>query len=150
MSLKDKQEIFCQEYMIDLNATQAAIRAGYSKKTASVQGSRLLTNVNVLTRIEELKKERSEKLHLDADWVLRRLMQISDRCMQQEPVLEFDYEEKKLVETGEYKFDSVGANKATELIGKHLGMFKDKIEHLGETNIVVRRKRMNDDANDKN
>lgn len=150
MSLKDKQEIFCQEYMIDLNATQAAIRAGYSKKTASVQGSRLLTNVNVLTRIEELKKERSEKLHLDADWVLRRLMQISDRCMQQEPVLEFDYEEKKLVETGEYKFDSVGANKATELIGKHLGMFKDKIEHLGETNIVVRRKRMNDNANDKN
>jgi phage terminase small subunit len=135
MSLTDKQEQFAQEYIIDLNATQAAIRAGYSEKTAGEQGSRLLKNVKVLTRIDELKQERAERNQLDQDWVLTRLRQISDRCVQAEPVLKWDYEERMLVETGEYQFDSVGANKATELIGKHLGMFKDKVEHSG--NMVI-------------
>lgn len=129
--LTPKQEAFIREYLIDLNATQAAIRAGYSEKTATEQGSRLLTNVNVSTRIEELKSQRAEKLELDAEWVLKRLKEISDKCMQAEPVMAWDYSERKLVETGEYSFDSNGANKATELIGKHLGMFKDKVEHSG-------------------
>ncbi|MCK6203938.1 terminase small subunit [Bacillus infantis] len=137
MALRDKQERFAQEYIIDLNATQAAIRAGYSAKTANEQGSRLLANVKVRARIEELQSDRAEKLELDAEWVLKRLMQISDRCMTTEPVMEFDYESKQLVETGEYKFDSTGANKATELIGKHLGMFKDKLELTGDLEINV-------------
>jgi phage terminase small subunit len=135
VKLTDKQEAFIREYMVDLNATQAAIRAGYSEKTATEQGSRLLTNVKVLARIEELKNKRAEKLEVDAEWVLKRLMQISDRCMTAEPVLAFNYETKELEETGEYKFDSTGANKSTELIGKHLGMFKDKVEHSG--NLVI-------------
>jgi phage terminase small subunit len=146
--LTDKQEMFIKEYMVDLNATQAATRAGYSKNTAKEIGYENLTKPHILARIEELKNERAEKLQVDAEWVLKRLMQISDRCMQAEPVLEFDYEEKKLVETGEYKFDSNGANKATELIGKHLGMFKDKLEVNGETKLVVKRRRMNGDAGD--
>lgn len=128
MKLTDKQEAFVREYLVDLNATQAAIRAGYSERTAQAQSSRLLTNVMVRTRIEELQAKRAEKLELDADWVLRRLKEISDKCMQAEPVMTFDYDSKTMVETGEYKFDSVGANKSTELIGKHLGMFKDKLD----------------------
>jgi phage terminase small subunit len=135
VKLTDKQEAFIMEYMIDLNATQAAIRAGYSKSSAKEIGYENLTKPHILARIEELKAERAEKLSVDAEWVLKRLMQISDRCMQNEPVLAFNYATKELEETGEYQFDSTGANKATELIGKHLGMFKDKVEHSG--NMVI-------------
>lgn len=125
--LNAKQEMFCKEYLIDLNGTQAAIRAGYSEKTATATASRLLTNVNVLARVKELKEKRAEGLELDAYWVLKRLKDISDRAMQAQPVMEWDYTENKLVETGEYQFDSTGANKATELIGKHIGMFDPKL-----------------------
>lgn len=132
----EKQQMFIDEYLVDLNATQAAIRAGYSERTAKSQGHRLLTNVDIRTRIEELKKTRADRLNLDAYWVLKRLMDISDRAMQQEPVMEFDYVEQRLVPTGEYQFDSSGANKATELIGKHLGMFKETVKHEGELNVT--------------
>jgi phage terminase small subunit len=55
--LTDKQEMFCKEYLIDLNATQAAIRAGYSKKTANEQGSQNLVKLSIQKRIAELKEE---------------------------------------------------------------------------------------------
>lgn len=95
--LTAKQQMFIDEYLVDLNATQSAIRAGYSEKTAYSQGQRLLKNVKVSARIEELKKTRADRLNLDAYWVLKRLMDISDRAMQTEPVMEWDYEEQKLV-----------------------------------------------------
>lgn len=66
-----KQEAFVREYLIDLNATQAAIRAGYSEATASEQGSRLLGNVKVAEAIATAKAERAEKCDIDALWVLR-------------------------------------------------------------------------------
>ncbi len=66
-----KQEAFVREYLIDLNATQAAIRAGYSEATASEQGSRLLGNVKVAEAIALAKAERAEKCDIDALWVLR-------------------------------------------------------------------------------
>lgn len=72
-NLNDKQRLFVSEYMIDLNATQAAIRAGYSEKTAHSQGPRLLDDVGVKAAIEELRAKRSEKTQIDAEWVLRRL-----------------------------------------------------------------------------
>ncbi|ANU13476.1 Phage terminase, small subunit [Planococcus halocryophilus Or1] len=132
----EKQQRFIDEYLVDLNATQSAIRAGYSERTASAQASRLLTNVNIRARIEELKKTRADRLNLDAYWVLKRLMDISDRSMQAEPVMQWDYEEQQLVPSGEYQFDSSGANRSTELIGKHLGMFKETIKHEGELNVT--------------
>lgn len=70
--LKDQHERFCQEYLIDLNQTQAAIRAGYSSVSARVTASRLLTNANIQDRIAELKAVRSEKLDIDAMYVLKR------------------------------------------------------------------------------
>ncbi|HEK3017733.1 terminase small subunit [Proteus sp. G2609] len=76
MALTDKQEMFCREYLIDLNATQAAIRAGYSEKTANAQASRLLVNVNIQNRIQELKSNRNERVEVDADYVLKRLVEI--------------------------------------------------------------------------
>lgn len=74
--LTDKQELFAREYLKDLNATQAAIRAGYSEKTAQVQSSRLLSNAMVQGRITGLKSERNEEVGIDAAYVLRRLVEI--------------------------------------------------------------------------
>nr|WP_308808103.1 terminase small subunit [Providencia sp. PROV266] len=76
MALTDKQEMFCREYLVDLNATQAAIRAGYSDKTANAQASRLLVNVNIQNKIKELKSNRNERVEIDADYVLKRLVEI--------------------------------------------------------------------------
>lgn len=76
MALTDKQEMFCREYLIDLNATQAAIRAGYSENTARKIGSENLTKPDVQNRIAELKLERNEQVNIDAAYVLRRLVEI--------------------------------------------------------------------------
>jgi phage terminase small subunit len=125
--LTDQQQLFCDQYLVDLNGKQAAIRAGYSEKTAEVQASRLLSYAKVQEYIKEKQNTLSEKLSLDAEWVLIRLKEISDRCVQAEPVM-IRNAEGELVESGEYKFDSSGANRSTELIGKHLGMFGDKLD----------------------
>lgn len=71
--MSPKQEAFVREYLIDLNATQAAIRAGYSAHTANEQGARLLANVSVRSHIEAAQVERAKRTEIDADWVLRRL-----------------------------------------------------------------------------
>ncbi|WP_336193336.1 terminase small subunit [Providencia stuartii] len=76
MALTDKQEAFCREYLIDLNATQAAIRAGYSEKTANEQGSQNLVKLSIQKRIQELMNDRSERLEITADYVLNRLVEI--------------------------------------------------------------------------
>ncbi|MGL4675256.1 MAG: terminase small subunit [Wohlfahrtiimonas sp.] len=78
LKLNDRQEMFCLEFIKDLNATQAAIRAGYSKKTAEQQASRLLTVVKIKTRIDELKSKRNERLQVGADYVLKRLVEIDE------------------------------------------------------------------------
>ncbi|MBY8106391.1 terminase small subunit [Vibrio fluvialis] len=74
--LNDKREMFCREYLIDLNGTQAAIRAGYSAKTANAAAGRLLSNVSIQARISELKQERVEEVKIDANYVLNRLVEI--------------------------------------------------------------------------
>lgn len=74
--LSEKQELFAREYLKDLNATQAAIRAGYSEKTARSIGNRLLTNVDIQDRVSELKGVRNEQVQVDANYVLRRLVEI--------------------------------------------------------------------------
>jgi len=78
MALTDKQEMFCREYLIDLNATQAAIRAGYSEKTANRTGSENLSKPDVAQRIIDLKSERNERVEVNADYVLRRLVEIDE------------------------------------------------------------------------
>ena len=72
-SLTPKQQRFVEEYLVDLNGTQAAIRAGYSKNTANEQASQLLAKLNIQTAVVELKKARSARTKIDADWVLTRL-----------------------------------------------------------------------------
>lgn len=71
--LTPKQARFVEEYLIDLNATQAAIRAGYSERTAEKIGSENLKKPEVAAELERLRNERSERTQIDAAWVLKRL-----------------------------------------------------------------------------
>lgn len=71
--LTPKQEKFCQEYLKDLNATQASIRAGYSEKTAAKIGNENLRKPDIAKKLSELMSGRSERTKIDADWLLTRL-----------------------------------------------------------------------------
>lgn len=132
--LTERQLKFIDEYLVDLNGTQAAIRAGYSRKGAETTGSKLLVNTKVSARIAARRLELQEKTQITQEWVLNRLLEISNKCIQAVPVMEFDpvakeMRQKKALndkgeEVGVFMFDSNGANKATELIGKHLGFFE--------------------------
>ena len=73
-----KHELFCREYIIDLNGTQAAIRADFSEKTANRIASRLLSRVDIQTRIAELRSVRIEEVRIDANYVLKRLIEIDE------------------------------------------------------------------------
>ena len=109
--------------MVDLNATQAAIRAGYSARTARAQGSRLLTNVDVQERVRELQAARAERVQIDADWVLARLVENVERAMQK-TAAEVDQEGN----ITKYRYEGSVANKALELIARHLGMLRDRVD----------------------
>lgn len=76
MALTDKQEMFCREYLIDLNATQAAIRAGYSVKTANRTASENLSKPDIQLRISELKAQRNNLVGINATYILNRLVEI--------------------------------------------------------------------------
>ncbi|ENJ8187614.1 terminase small subunit [Yersinia enterocolitica] len=135
--LTPKQELFCREYLKDLNATQAAIRAGYSEKTAQVQSSRLLSNVMVQQRVSELAAERNIRVGIDADYVLRQAVKLHERCMQEvEPITdrrgeEITDEDGKTI----FGFDAKGAAAALKLVGEHISVQAFKVnvktEHAG-------------------
>lgn len=118
-----RQERFVEEYLIDLNATKAAERAGFSPKTAYSSGQRLLKHVEISAAIQKAIDDRSARTQLTQDWVLERLKENVERSMRAEPVLD-----KFGKETGEYVYQGSVANGALQLIGKHLGMFTDKHE----------------------
>lgn len=116
------QKKFCDQYLILNNASKAAIAAGYSEKTSRQKAYQLLCNEEIEKYIEERRQQASDQALVDAAWVQKRFKDISDRCMQAEPVMQ--YVDGEYVESGEYKFDSSGANKATENLGKIIGVFE--------------------------
>jgi phage terminase small subunit len=135
--LTPKQQRFVEEYLIDLNATQAAIRAGYSAKTSAWIGPRLVSKGHVSRAIEAAKADRSERVEITQDYVIIGLKEVAERCLQKKPVLEYDPQQRRKVqavdENGKeiWMFDSTGANRAFELLGKHLGIFINKTELTG-------------------
>lgn len=124
--LTAKQQRFVDEYLIDLNATQAAIRAGYSVKTANEQAARLLANVSVQETVQQRMADRQKRTEVDQDYVLMTIKETIERCRQVVPVLTKDGEE-----TGEFKFEPNAVLKGAELLGKHLKMWTDKVEQSG-------------------
>jgi phage terminase small subunit len=125
--------MFVKEYLVDLNATQAAIRAGYSEKTANEQASRLLANVSVSAAIQEAMDKRSERVDITADYVLQTIQDTVERCRQVKPVLDrkgdpvyVDTPSGDL--TPAYTFEAQAVLKGCELLGRHLKLFTDKME----------------------
>lgn len=121
--LKNLQhERFCREYVIDHNGTQAAIRAGYAENAAAQQASRLLKRPEIAERVKALESDVCDALGLTAYWVAQKLMHVVDRCMQAVPVEVYNPATREMEETGEYQFDSRGANDALKQLGNYLNM----------------------------
>ena len=169
-----RQRQFCEEYLIDLNATQAAIRAGYSEKYAHTNATKLLQITTIKEKIDEQMAARAKRTEITQDRVLRELAIIAfsnaadyAAVIEREAVMEVDGHQVKLLDddgnpimyrtvepvltetlTDEQRralavikkgrdgfevkpYDKV---RALELLGKHLGMFQDKVEVTGEVN----------------
>lgn len=136
MALTAKQRRFVEEYLIDLNATQAAERAGYSAKTAYSIGNENLSKPEIAKAIQAAMKEREERTHITQDYVLKTIVETIERCKQAKPVT-YKNGEPVYVETpnGEeaaaYQFDATAVLKGAELLGKHLKMWTEKSELSG-------------------
>lgn len=137
MALTPKQQRFVDEYLVDLNGKQAAIRAGYAERSAEVTASRLLSNANVASAINKALAARSQRTEITADYVLSTILETVERCKQAAPVLD-KTGKQMMVETedGEmtpaYVFDSKAVLRGCELLGKHLALFTDKHELTGK------------------
>ena len=121
--LTPKQSIFVKEYLVDLNGTAAAIRSGYSEKTARQMASQNLAKINISQAIQEGFRKRQERLEIDQDWVLERLKGNHDKAAQAVALLD-----KHGEPTGTYTFQGSVVNRSLELIGRHLGMFQEKLK----------------------
>jgi phage terminase small subunit len=154
VALNERQQRFVEAYLIDPNATQAAIRAGYSAKTANEQGARLLANVSVQEALKSAREARSERTKVNADWVLTRLALEAEadlgdlyddngnlRAVKDWPLiwrqgLVAGIETvREKGEDGEFsstdKIKISDRIRRLELIGKHVGVqaFKERVEH---------------------
>ncbi len=113
--LTNKQAAFCREYLIDSNATQAAIRAGYAKGSAEVTGCNLLRNTKVAKELERLRIPLVEKAAGDAEWVRKELM-IN-------------------IESAKKSRDHGSINNALKQLGEQNGQFTKKVEVSGELEV---------------
>jgi phage terminase small subunit len=134
--LTAKQWQFVAEYLIDLNATQAAIRAGYSAKNADKIGSQLLGKTRVAEAIQAAMKERGDRTRITADYVLTTIQDTVERCKQAAPVLDRKGEQVyvkgpngQLVPA--FTFEPMAVLRGAELLGKHLKLFTEKTEVTG-------------------
>lgn len=141
VKLTDKQKRFIEEYLIDLNATQAAIRAGYSEDTAKEIGYENLTKPHVQEAIQQAKNQRSERLQVSQDDVIRMLLENIEIASGKKAVIKTEIrksENGELVgdDIAQFVYESSSVNKSLELLGKHLGMF-NKVELSGSIKAEV-------------
>jgi phage terminase small subunit len=151
--LTGKRKQFCDEYLIDMNATQAATRAGYSKRTAKSQGQRLLTKVDIQEYLAKLKAKRSVRTEITQDLVLTELAKVGFSDLRKTLT-----SEGHLIDPQDWDDETAGAISSLEVVamrggdddgpieyvhkikmwdkmnalekmGKHLGMFPTKLEH---------------------
>lgn len=157
MALTEKQKRFADEYLIDLNATQAAIRAGYSVKTANEQGSRLLTNVSVRAYIDIRMAELSRRTGVSQERIIRELARIAfvnapDVIDMDEAMIRQDASADDTAVIASVKVKRIPTQegegvereirladkiKALELLGKRYGMWIDRQQLEGDVGIQI-------------
>lgn len=164
--LNPKQKAFAEEYIVDLNGTQAAIRAGYSKKTANEQASQLLAKLNVQEYVQELMAARSQRTEITADRVLQELAKLAFSNLEDytrvdtEGMAQVDLTEvsrdqfaaiteitvdtrkdkigdKNISEVEKVKFKLADKGQNLERLGRHLKLFTDKQEVDTNFNITI-------------
>lgn len=148
MALTEKQKRFIEEYLIDLNATQAAIRAGYSPATAKEVGCQNLTKLNIRTCIDKAIAERSKRTGVNADRIIEELAKIAflnptDLIDVNNAALKANVVPEDTAAIQSVKVKTIPTRngegvereikvadkiKALELLGKHVGMFRDKVD----------------------
>ena len=131
--LTAKQQRFVEEFIVDWNGTQAAIRAGYSEKTARSIACEMLTKPYIQSALSAKKQEISKETGVTIDYIVEKLNKNLARAMEEEEVT--DSEGNSI---GVFKYDGSVANKAIELLGKTIGAFQDNIKHEGDLNIAVK------------
>ncbi len=150
MALTEKQKLFCNEYLIDLNATQAAIRAGYSEKTAYSIGNENLKKPELQEYMLKLMNDKQSGLIATQDEVLETLTAVMRRQQKEQVVTSerhrrsyFDEEGRKVTEdtkvpvTVEIDTKISDVNKAAELLGKRYGLFSDKVNVETTAKVVI-------------
>jgi phage terminase small subunit len=154
MALTDKQLRFCEEYLIDLNATQAAIRAGYSEKTANEQAAQNLVKLSIQEKIKELMDARSKRTEITADKVLQEFWSIAQDDIKnylsfytgEGGAIKVELKDSEEIDTknigeislgkdGQFKFKRYCRDNALLQVGRHLGMFKDRLDVDGNMNV---------------
>lgn len=112
MAISPKQRHFIREYVVDMNATRAAIAAGYSEKTARAQGSALLTKVDIQQAVAKTKERQFKRVEINGDEVLATI--------------------KRLMDEAADDGDRANALKAAELLGRHKSLFSDRLTVTGD------------------
>lgn len=155
--LTDKQAAFVAEYLVDLNATQAAIRAGYSERTAYRIGAELLQKTSVAEAIAAGQAKRAQRVEITADRVVAELAKIafadprdlmewgpdgvklkaSVDLTEEQAASVAEVSETTTKDGGSLKLKKHDKVKALELLGRHMGMFKDKVENEISGGLVV-------------
>lgn len=127
--LKGRAEKFCEEYIIDYKAERAAVAAGYTPESARNAAWRLLKKDEVRERIRELENIYIEHHSYGSkERIIRETWDTYEKAAAAVPVMAWDYDEHAYKETGEYQFDGKTAAKCLELLMKHHGMLKEKVD----------------------
>lgn len=136
--LTAKQQRFCDEYLIDLNATQAAIRAGYSKKTANRIGTENLSKLVIREYIEKRMAEKEAALIADQDEVLKYLTSVlRGQSKSTEIVIEGLGDGSTKARKMEKEPSEKDKLKAAELLGKRYGLYTEKVEEKVDMELNV-------------
>lgn len=168
--ITEKQRRFCEEYVVDLNGTQAAIRAGYSVNSANEQASRMLAKDNIQAEVARLKTEQSERTEITADRVLQAMAEVAfgdirgmfnDDGSLKRPH-EWDDEtaaavagmDVVTVSAGEGMVEHVAKIKRTdrlramEMLARHLSLFNDKLDVNVTSDLAERMRRAKERKNE--
>ncbi|MFV0245740.1 MAG: terminase small subunit [Qingshengfaniella sp.] len=134
MKLTEKQKRFAAEYLTDLNGTQAAIRAGYSAKTAGQMAEKLLKKGEIQSLVQQGMGARAKRTAITQDYVLQAIHETAERCRQNiapvvdrrgNPVFE-ELPDGQMAQV--FAYDAKNTLRALELMGRHLGIFNDKLK----------------------